>query len=70
MHDDHAVLVNGASHAWRDGLTVAGLLQDLGTQDAHVATALNGEFVARSARGLTPLTPGDQLVVFAAIVGG
>ncbi len=64
------LLVNGAAHAWRDGLTVADVLQQLGTDEASAATALNGEFVARGARADTPVAPDDRLVVFAAIVGG
>jgi len=64
------VLVNGAPHPWRLGLTVADVLADRDTDDAAVATAVNTRFVPRSARLDTPLWPDDRLVVFSAIVGG
>ena len=35
-----------------------------------VATARNGEFVAREARATTLLQDGDQVLLFQAIVGG
>ena len=64
------VMVNGAPHAWRLGLTVADLLAERGSDEAAVATAVNTRFVPRAARSETPLWPDDQVVVFAAIVGG
>ena len=65
-----SVLVNGESHAWRLGLTVADVLAARGSDDDSVATAVNTRFVPRSARPETPLWPDDRVVVFAAIVGG
>ena len=64
------LVVNGAPHPWRPGLTVADVLDERGTDDASVATAVNTRFVARAARLDTPLWPDDRVVVFAAIVGG
>lgn len=64
------VLVNGAPHPWRLGLTVAELLAERGSDDAFVATAVNTRFVPRGARVDTPLWPDDRVVVFSAIVGG
>ena len=64
------VLVNGESHAWRLGLTVADVLAERGSDDDSVATAVNTRFVPRSARAETPLWPDDRVVVFSAIVGG
>ncbi|MGI9334189.1 MAG: sulfur carrier protein ThiS [Gammaproteobacteria bacterium] len=43
---------------------------ELGFGDAVVATALNGEFVAQSNRGVTPVEHGDQLEVLAPMQGG
>jgi sulfur carrier protein len=62
-----AVLVNGHPVAWHAGITVADLVAD---DEATVATALNGRFIARHARSGAPLAPGDALLVFTAIVGG
>jgi sulfur carrier protein len=64
------VLVNGAPHPWRLGLTVADVLVERGTDGELVATAVNTRFVSRAARPETPLWPDDRMVVFSAIVGG
>ena len=50
--------------------TVSDALQELGWANARVATALNGTFVPRWARGSTPLTAGDRLEVLAPMQGG
>jgi sulfur carrier protein len=65
-----SVLVNGAPHPWRLGLTLADVLRERGTDDESVATAVNTRFVPRATRLETPLWPDDRVVVFAAIVGG
>ncbi|HEX7636893.1 MAG TPA: sulfur carrier protein ThiS [Burkholderiaceae bacterium] len=72
MHeqDTAVVRVNGVAHAWRPGLTVAELARACSEDERAVATAVNGRFVPRTARGGTALAPGDTLLVFAAIVGG
>jgi len=46
------------------------VLEELGYQGAKVATALNGSFVARPARGATQLNDGDALEVIAPMQGG
>lgn len=53
-----------------DGMTLAHLLESNGIVPEAVATALNGEFVARAQRASTPLHPGDTVLTFQAIVGG
>ena len=65
-----SVLVNGSAHPWRLGLTVADVLAGQATDAAGVATAVNGNFVAREERAESPLWPGDALIAFRAIVGG
>lgn len=45
-------------------------LDELGFRDAVVATALNGEFVAASARAATTLSDGDRIEVLAPMQGG
>jgi len=64
------IIVNGADHPWRLGLTVEDVLAERGDDGEFVATAVNTRFVPRSARAETPLWPDDRLVVFSAIVGG
>lgn len=53
-----------------EGLTLAALLASQGVNAEQVATAVNGEFVPRTQRGVTVLQPGDTVLTFQAIVGG
>ncbi|MEK8029612.1 sulfur carrier protein ThiS [Ideonella sp. DXS29W] len=64
------VLVNGQPVEGAEGATLADLLARLGQPADAVATALNGQFVPRAARGEVGLSRGDQVTVFKAIVGG
>ncbi|WP_265500325.1 sulfur carrier protein ThiS [Paracoccus beibuensis] len=50
--------------------TVAGVLEELGWNDARVATALNGDFLPSSARAAQALRDGDRLEVLAPMQGG
>jgi len=50
--------------------TLAEALEALGFRDAVVATALNGEFVAATARAATPLKDGDAVEIVAPMQGG
>ncbi len=63
------ILVNGA---WREttGGELAAVLSELGYGDAIVATAINGEFVAATARAHTPIAEGDRIEVLAPMQGG
>jgi sulfur carrier protein len=63
------ILVNGA---WREtrGAQLAALLQELGYGDSVVSTAVNGEFVAATARDGTALAEGDRVEVLAPMQGG
>ena len=70
MTDPSPVLVNGTQQPWRDGLSVAAVLDERGEAREAVTTALNGRFVPRDARERTLLAPGDALTLFHAIVGG
>lgn len=45
-------------------------LEELGYASAVVATAVNGDFVARGARADTELADGDRLEVVAPLQGG
>lgn len=50
--------------------TLADALIELGYERAHVATAVNGEFVPRSMHSATTLNPGDCLDIVAPMQGG
>ncbi len=50
--------------------TLAEVLIELGYGGTALATALNGAFIAASARATTPLHDGDRLEVLAPMQGG
>ena len=64
------VRVNGEPVQGAEGMTLAELLIRLGEPADRVATAVNGEFIARHARDDLRLAGGDRITVFKAIVGG
>lgn len=50
--------------------TLAALIDEQGFAAEVVATAVGGDFVPRSARADTPLTPGDRVEVLSPMQGG
>jgi sulfur carrier protein len=50
--------------------SLADLVGDLGYAESEVATAVNGEFVARAARADTGLAADDQIEIVAPRQGG
>ncbi len=63
------ITVNGQAHTLA-ACTLADLVGRLGHAPDNVATALNGEFVARSERAGRVLRSGDTVTCFQAITGG
>jgi sulfur carrier protein len=63
------IVVNGEP-ARTPARTLAELLALLGHADGAVATALNGDFVARAARAGTALSPGDRVEIVSPRQGG
>lgn len=61
--------VNGEATTTR-AASLADLVAELGFVETAVATALNGEFVARHARAATQLSPGDHVEIVAPRQGG
>lgn len=61
--------VNGTTHEI-EANTLSDALAELGWGSARVATALNGEFVPRTARTTQTLTEGDRLEILAPMQGG
>jgi sulfur carrier protein len=53
-----------------DAATLADFLLKHGFEGAVVATAVNGAFVAKTARDSTQLAAGDQLEILAPMQGG
>jgi sulfur carrier protein len=63
------LFVNGETTE-TDAATLAALVASLGFAEAQVATALNGEFVARGQRAATLLGDGDKVELVAPRQGG
>ena len=64
------ITVNGEPRAIAEGETLADLVAALGQPPQTLATAVNGEFVPRSARGTVQLRDGDAVFTFQPITGG
>ncbi len=64
------VVVNGERRAIADGLTVRGLLDQLGLEPAHVAVERNREIVPRASFDATTLEPEDTLEIVTFVGGG
>lgn len=63
------IIVNAEPHDIV-GPTLEAALGELGISRPEIATALNGLFVPRDARGCTELSDGDRLEVLAPMQGG
>lgn len=61
--------VNGEPHTG-PATDLAALVASLGHEAASVATAVNGEFVPRSRRTATLLSPGDRVEIVSPRQGG
>lgn len=64
-----AVLVNGEATE-TTARTLAELVTEHGFSEGAVATARNGDFVARQSRAASVLTPGDHIEIVAPRQGG
>jgi sulfur carrier protein len=64
------VVVNGKPIAVREGLTLEGLLAELGIRRAHTAVALNREIAARDRHATTVLRDGDRIEIVHPMTGG
>lgn len=64
------ITVNGEPRAIAAATTLADLIAALGEPPASLATAVNGNFVARAARATVQLRDGDAVFTFQPITGG
>ena len=64
------ILVNGARHDVVTGATLADFVASIEPLPPALATAVNGEFVAKSARTSHVLREGDAVFTFQPITGG
>ncbi|MDH4378249.1 MAG: sulfur carrier protein ThiS [Ramlibacter sp.] len=65
-----AITVNGQAREVAEGSTLADLVAQLAASPQALATAVNGDFVARDLRAAHLLKPGDQVFTFQPITGG
>ncbi|MES2941175.1 MAG: sulfur carrier protein ThiS [Pseudomonadota bacterium] len=65
-----AVTVNGERKELAPGATLADLVASLAQAPQALATAVNGDFVAREARAQCVLRDGDAVFTFQPITGG
>ena len=65
-----SISVNGESREVAEGSSLADLVALLVDSPQALATAVNGDFVARDARAARPLQAGDQVFTFQPITGG
>lgn len=63
------IFLNDDAHEVEPG-TLAAALDTLGYGGRKIATAVNGRFVAATARSRTPLAAGDRIEVVAPMQGG
>ena len=64
------ITVNGEPRAVPETATLADLVSALGEAPQALATAVNGEFVPRTAREGVQLREGDAVFTFQPITGG
>ncbi len=64
------ITVNGQPRDVAPGSSLADLVAQLVDSPQALATAVNGDFVARDARADRTLQPGDQVFTFQPLTGG
>jgi sulfur carrier protein len=64
------IRLNGEPTEVTDGLTVAGLVSELGLQEKQVAVEVNRELVPRGSRGDTRLCEDDEIEMVTMVGGG
>jgi sulfur carrier protein len=65
-----SITVNGEPRTVPDSATLADLVNALGEAPQALATAVNGDFVPRTAREGVQLREGDAVFTFQPITGG
>jgi len=64
------IFLNGNKKEVSDGLTTAGLVDELGLKDQRIAVEVNQELVVRSSFTTHVLKAGDHVEIIQAIGGG
>ncbi|HZD41993.1 MAG TPA: sulfur carrier protein ThiS [Terriglobales bacterium] len=64
------IQINGEEREFADGLTVAGLLEEMQIRSGRVVIELNRDIIAREALGSTLLKEGDKVEIVHFVGGG
>jgi thiamine biosynthesis protein ThiS len=64
------VVINGDPQQVSEGLTIAGLVRQLGFSERRIAVEVNREIIAREQYGERTLADGDQVEVVHFVGGG
>jgi len=64
------VRINGKMQEISEGLSIAGLLLELGLETRYAAVALNGEVVRRADHSAVIVKEGDRIEIVHAVTGG
>mgnify|MGYP000039621202 FL=1 len=64
------IRVGGKEHPWREGLTVAELLAELGRAEDTPVVRVNDTFVSRPRFGATRIPDGAEVFLIPMIAGG
>jgi thiamine biosynthesis protein ThiS len=64
------IVVNGRDMDVAEGLSVEGLLAQLGVKREYTAVAVNRDITPKSAYGVTTLRPGDKVEIVRPMGGG
>ncbi|MEJ5357513.1 MAG: sulfur carrier protein ThiS [Desulfobacterales bacterium] len=64
------IRVGGKEHPWREGLTVAELLSELGRAEDTPVVRVNDTYVSRPRFAATPIPDGAEVFLVPMIAGG
>jgi len=64
------ITVNGEQRELRDGISVTGLLDELGIKPTRVAVEVNREVIPKARHALTLLRDGDKVEIVTFVGGG
>lgn len=64
------IRVGGHEHPWREGLTVADVLRDLGDSQACPVVRVNDRYVSRPNFETTPVPDNAEIFLIPMIAGG
>lgn len=64
------ILVGGKEHPWREGITVADLLEELRSRQDYSVVRINSRYVSRPHFAITTIPDGAEVFLIPMITGG